>query len=50
MDGTKLLKSALILNSDILSGKVELPFHIPKKNMPIGTLKSIERQSGIKLS
>jgi predicted RNA binding protein YcfA (HicA-like mRNA interferase family) len=22
----------------------------PKKNMPIGTLKSIERQSGIKLS
>jgi len=29
-------------------GRVTVPH--PKKDMPIGTLKSIERQSGIKLS
>jgi predicted RNA binding protein YcfA (HicA-like mRNA interferase family) len=30
------------------SGRVTVPF--PKKDIPIGTLKSIEKQSGIKFS
>jgi predicted RNA binding protein YcfA (HicA-like mRNA interferase family) len=30
------------------SGKVTVPH--PKRNLPIGTLKSIEKQSGVKLT
>jgi len=50
MGGTKLQKSALTPNSGIQNGKGASLFHIQKKDIPIGTLKSIERQSGIKFS
>jgi hypothetical protein len=46
----KLQKSALTPNSGIQNVKGASLFHIQKKDIPIGTLKSIERQSGIKFS
>lgn len=32
----------------VLSGRVTVPY--PKRDIPVGTLKSIERQSGVKLT
>ena len=40
--------SHIQLKHPIKPGRVTLPH--PKKDIPVGTLKSIERQSGLKLS
>jgi len=50
MVGAKWQKSAPILSFGIQEKKGRVTVPHPKKDIPMGTLKSIERQSGIRFN
>jgi hypothetical protein len=49
MGGSRWLKRVAMSNSSIPPKRAASRFPTPKRDIPVGTLKSIEKQSGLKL-